>query len=160
MMTYGRYSADLISILQYFIRPGDSVIDIGAQLGYLTTHLATLVGHEGSVYSFEPDPAAYTLLSTTVETNKHNWVKTFNLAASNKTGVIDFYISPTLGWSTAVAGTHLKGLVKTRVRAVRVDDILENEQIQRPIRFVKIDTEGFEIAVVDGMRELLSWRTY
>ncbi len=153
MMFYGRFSPELITLMSSVIRPGDSVIDIGAQLGYVTAHLAELVGSTGSVHSFEPDPNALAQLRSTVSANRHSWVKIFPVAVGDIEGEIDFNVSPTLGWSTAVKGTHHESVVTIRVKATTIDKLAADGQIRRPISFVKIDVEGFECLVLDGMQE-------
>lgn len=58
MMFYGRYSKNVFSLMRQYVNDGDTVIDLGAQLGFITTKLAKWVGKSGRVYSFEPDPNA------------------------------------------------------------------------------------------------------
>jgi FkbM family methyltransferase len=156
MMVYGRYAPEIVALLKRLVRSGDSVLDIGAQLGYMTAHLARLVGPEGSVHSFEPDPAAISRLRRTIEENGFDWVRVFPVAASDRPGKLTLHISPTLGWSTAVAGSHLTGLVPIEVDSVPVDDLAERGEIRRPVRLAKVDVEGFEAAVLDGMREVIA----
>jgi FkbM family methyltransferase len=155
MMLYGRYAPELVSLFRKIVSPGDSVIDVGAQLGYLTCHLATLVGPSGRVHSFEPDPNAIGRLRAAVDENGFSWVEIFPIAASDAEGEIRFHVSQTIGWSTAVSGTHLADLAETRVASGRIDDLAARGQIRRPVKLVKIDVEGFECAVLDGMRALI-----
>jgi FkbM family methyltransferase len=155
MMVYGRFSPELITLIKAIVRPGASVVDVGAQLGYVTAHLADLVGPEGSVQSFEPDPNAIAQLRATVRANHHEWVKILPIALGASDGEIDFYVSPTLGWSTAVPGTHRQGLTTVRVPVTTLDKLADAKMIRRPVQFVKIDVEGFEVEVLEGMKALL-----
>jgi FkbM family methyltransferase len=155
MMFYGRYSAELITLTKSVVQRGSSVLDIGAQLGYMTAHLAELVGPTGCVHSFEPDPKALALLRRTVKANEHSWVKIFPFVVGDMEGEIDFNLSPTLGWSTAVKGTHLRDLSTIRARATTIDRLSADGELRRPVSFIKIDVEGFECQVLDGMRELV-----
>lgn len=156
MMLYGRYSPEIVALLEATVRPGDSVLDIGAQLGFITAHLARLTGKPGAVHSFEPDPTALSRLRETLRANDFEWVRVFPIAASDKSGSLTLYLSPTLGWSTAVAGSHLTGLVPHEVEAAPIDELAARGEIRRPVKLVKIDVEGFEISVLDGMRTILS----
>jgi FkbM family methyltransferase len=156
MMIYGRYAPEIVALLRRLVGEGDSVLDIGAQLGFITAHLARLTGPRGAVHSFEPDPAALARLRWTLRENGFDWVKVFPVAATGKPGKLTFHISPTLGWSTAVAGSHLTGLVPIEVDGVPVDDLAARGEVRRPVRLVKIDVEGFECAVLDGMRTLIA----
>ena len=156
MMFYGRFAPDIVAVLNQLVRPGDSVIDVGAQLGYITSQLAVLVGAQGHVQSFEPDPNALPRLRTAVEANDLRCVKIFPFAASDRDADLSFNVSPMLGWSTAVNGTHHGDLPKVAVRGVRIDSLVDAGEIARPVKLVKIDVEGFEVAVLDGMQTLLA----
>jgi FkbM family methyltransferase len=155
MMFYGRYSPEIISLMKCLVSEGESVFDIGAQLGYLTAHLAQLVGKDGKVYSFEPDPDALSRLRRSVEANGTDHVTIFPVAVGDEAGTLTFNVSPTVGWSTAVKGAHHNDLHPIEVTVVRIDDMAWGGQFRRPVRFVKVDVEGFECCVLDGMRELI-----
>ena len=156
MMVYGRFQPELVALLPRLVRPGDSVIDVGAQLGFVTSHLAALVGPRGSVASFEPDPNALKQLRATVAANQHAQVTIHALAASAHDGELTLHVSPTLGWSTAVDNTHHRDLAPTHVRCARLDTLAARGEIRRPVRLVKIDVEGYEHAVLDGAAQLLA----
>lgn len=155
MMLYGRYSPEFITLFERLLRPGDRVMDIGAQLGYISAHIARLVTETGAVYSLEPDPKVLGRLRQTVEQNQFHWVHILPCAASDRQGTISFFISPTPGWSTAVPGSHRKELIHTEVECNTVDALMASGQIQGPLRLVKMDVEGHECAVLDGMGALL-----
>lgn len=156
MMLYGRYAPEIVALLEQTVCAGDSVLDIGAQLGFITAHLARLTGRAGAVHSFEPDPTALARLRETLRENDFEWVKVFPMAAADRAGSLTLYLSPTLGWSTAVAGSHLTGLVPHEVEAIPIDDLAARGEIRRPVKLAKIDVEGFEISVLDGMRSILA----
>jgi FkbM family methyltransferase len=154
MMFFGRYSPDLLEVIRAIVRPGDSVVDVGAQLGYVTANLARWVGPSGTVHSFEPDPNALAQLNATIDANRSTCVKIFSSALGDREGEMIFYTSSTLGWSTAVANSHHRDLRPISVRTTRLDSLAASGKLRRPVRFVKIDVEGFECQVLDGMREL------
>ena len=156
MMAYGRYASAIVGVMARVLRPGDRVIDVGAQLGYLTAHAAVRVGPTGRVFSLEPDPNAVARLRGVVERNEFSWVRVLPVAASDHEGEIVFHVSETLGWSTAVAGTHLTDLSRTVVAATRIDELVRQGTVVGPIRFVKLDVEGYEPVALAGMQELLA----
>jgi len=156
MMFYGAFSPELIQLLSALVVAGDSVIDVGAQLGYISSHLARLVGPTGWVHSFEPDPNALARLRATTAANAQDWIKIFPVAAGRGASEIDFYVSPTIGWSTALRETHLTNLSRIKVRCAAIDELAAAGEIRRPISLVKIDVEGYEFAVLEGMQRLLS----
>lgn len=156
MMVYGRFAPELLALLREVLRPGDSVMDIGAQLGFVSSNMAAMVGPSGRVHAIEPDPKALEMLRQTIEANGHDWIEVFPLAASDREGEIEFHLSPVLGWSTAVGGTHHRDLETISVPSRRIDDLLDQDRLRRPLRLIKLDVEGYEHAVLDGMQKLLA----
>lgn len=156
MMFYGRFAPDLLGLLCGLVREGDNVLDVGAQLGYVSMALAGKVGVAGAVYAFEPDPVARERLEWAIRANGLPQIHVFPNALSDGTQEIDFHVSPVVGWSTAVSGTHHGDLDTIRVSATRLDDLANQGSIRRPLRLVKIDVEGHEAAVLDGMQNLLA----
>ncbi|MFQ5904334.1 MAG: FkbM family methyltransferase, partial [Candidatus Binatia bacterium] len=70
--------------IKHLVAPGDSVIDIGAHVGWYTFLLANLVGRCGRVYSVEPMPETYALLSSIVRSLHLENVETINCAVSDE----------------------------------------------------------------------------
>lgn len=156
MMIFGRYSPDLLALLKLLVRPGDSVIDVGAQIGYVTVNLAQLVGPSGCVHSIEPDPACIEYLRRSVLANGYRWVTVLPMAASDAEGRLSLNVSPVLGWSTAVQNSHHRDLKSIEVPCRTLDGLISEGTIKSPVHLVKIDVEGYECTVVDGARALLS----
>lgn len=155
MIFYGLYSPDILEIFRRCIKPGDEVVDIGGNIGYFTVQLAQLVTSSGRVYSFEPDPRSYKQLLQSVEAKNMNWVQIFPIALSNNHGNIDFYLSPQLGWSTAVKNSHLQNCYPITVETTTLDSLLVHKRITNKIRLIKLDVEGFEEKVISGMLTVL-----
>lgn len=135
------------------IKPGMTVVDVGANIGYYTLLSARLVGDTGKVYAFEPDPSYYSLLKKNIEVNKlAAIVWPFNLAIGNNDGKIPFF----LGIST---GSSLFRVPDITGQEVLVDVVsLDNFFSRRNwpvVEFVKIDAEGADKIVLEGMRGLI-----
>lgn len=156
MMYYGRFCPEVFQALQKFVRPGDTVLDIGAQLGYFSLHVARLVSSTGRVYCFEPDPRSFARLDDAVRLSRIDWIKSFQTALSAREGTMDFYLSPTVGWSTGVKNSHLGDLQQVSVRTVPLDVLVGRGEIPSRIRLAKIDVEGFEMEVLRGMANVLA----
>ena len=73
-----------IECLKQLIKEGDTVVDLGANIGYYTLILAQLVGKSGHVYAFEPEPSNFEILSKNVKENKHDNVTLVQKAISDK----------------------------------------------------------------------------
>lgn len=160
-------SADLVvrndaRQLQFFVegvKPGDFVMDIGGNVGQYAVLFSSLVGPSGRVISFEPDPAHRSVLVKNLELNGfRNQTRVEEFALSDLNGSHSFYsrndqmsslVRSGLG-SNASEGDVSEYVVKT----TRLDDYLTQNELGFP-DWVKIDTEGAEINVLRGARELL-----
>jgi len=77
------------------VKPGQTVLDIGASIGFFTLLLARLVGPSGRVFAFEPDTVSFALLKANVLVNGHRNVTLVNKAVTATTGVQKLYVCPT-----------------------------------------------------------------
>lgn len=157
------YEADTLRTFRAYVRPGMTVLDIGANAGFLTLLLADLVGPTGRVFCFEPCPETYKLLEKNIRANDLKYVRTFPVALSNRNGTAVLTRNPrndganTLGDLSAsadLAGWDVEQL-KVQVPTLTLDDFLEEQDVER-VDFVKIDVEGAETMVFEGARRLLS----
>jgi FkbM family methyltransferase len=134
------------------IKKGDVVLDIGANIGYYTLIFAKLVGDEGKVFAIEPDPGNFALLEKNVRTNCYNNVVLVQKAASNVTGSCRLYLCErNKGMHRIYMSRYCNRSVQ--VECVRIDDLLVDYCGE--IDFIKMDVEGSEWAVVEGMALLL-----
>lgn len=135
-------------------------LDIGANVGYFTLLLFHLVGSQGKVSAFEPGKYQYELLQQNVQINGLTNVTIYNVAVSDIPGRATFYEGPegVDGFSSLVeiSDPGFRGVqfVKREVGAVTIDDALMEEKIIH-VDFIKIDVEGAELLVIQGMKRLL-----
>lgn len=155
MMFYGRYSPEIVNVFRQFVRPGDAVIDVGAHIGYLTLHLALLVGQSGKVYSFEPDLRAAVDLDKSIGASGMTWIHAFRMALTAEKGNLEFYLARGLGSSTAVKGSEHLEVTATVVPGAPLDQLIEEGKVVDKIRLIKMDIEGFEIEAIRGMSQLI-----
>lgn len=124
-----------------------NVIDIGANVGYYTLHLATLVGNKGKVFAFEPDPLNFSILEKNIHLNNFKNIILVNKAVSNSS-------SKTILFQNSFnAGGH--SIIKTEnadkkiiVETITLDEYFKN--FSNKIDLVKIDVEGAEYQVITG----------
>jgi FkbM family methyltransferase len=138
-------------LLPELVRAGDWVLDIGANIGHYTVELARLVGPTGRVISMEPVIRPFAQLSRLVaRAGLHN-VTLINAAASD-TGAIAAMEVPSTGDGLALFyRARLTGAGGRNVMTLRVDDLPLGDSVS----LVKIDVEGHELPVLNGMRELI-----
>jgi FkbM family methyltransferase len=153
LMSGGRYEEDNIEVLLSFLKEDTIFLDIGANIGFFTLKIGKRLGPQGKVYAFEPHPRIHDLLRRNVHINGiAKLVTCFKLALSDKNA------TETLRYPIGhLGGGHLgpvENLGDTVVDAElrRLDDLLGADF---RCDLVKIDVEGHEIGVLDGMKNIV-----
>lgn len=135
-------------LFRQFITKGMTIVDIGANIGYYTLLAARLVGKEGKVFAFEPEPQNYALLLRNIELNGYDNVVAVRKAVSRKTGKAELFINKQSGAHGFLP--EREGVIGvTKVETVGLDEYFEGREY--PIDIIKIDVEGAELAVLQGM---------
>jgi FkbM family methyltransferase len=134
------------------IKEGDIVVDIGANRGQYTILLSKLVGQKGKVYAFEPDPRSFLIL-------KHRTRKLKNViierrAVGNKKSKVKFYLDKSLTVSTIHKDAVISPIACIEVDMICLDDYFCN--FKDDIALIKIDVEGSEPLVLEGMKNLIN----
>ncbi len=135
------------------VKPGDHVIDIGANCGEHTTVLSELVGQEGKVHAFEPNNAHHDKLMC-LPSNVVFWP----CALGDKTASLNLYIPEALdGWASLI---DIRSILPNREFKLQPTmqvpiSILESIDTAK-LTFIKIDVERREFEVLKGMTDSLS----
>jgi len=143
------------------LRPGDIAIDVGANVGWFTVLSAALVGPEGKVFSFEPAKENQDVIEEHIKMNSLTNVELVKSAVSDKEGTQDFYLNPYGNgghsfYNMQAGREDLKQPEVVQVNKVTLDKYLENTDWSK-IRLMKIDTEGHDVRVLAGARNLLEY---
>ncbi len=143
------------SIMQKLVKEGDVVFDIGANIGFYTLLFSKLVGEEGKVYAFEPDPENFSILKKNIEANNINNVILINKAVSDKNEEVDFYINQSNTSGNSMFKENLNQIASSsiKVEAISLDKYFKNNI---KVDFVKIDIEGAEVRALKGMEKILA----
>ena len=151
LYNFGEYEPYTTSVLLNLVKPGDTVIDIGANIGYYTVLGATKVGKKGKVLAIEPEPTNLSYLKRNLVQNNIQNTQVFAGAVSHQEGELPLYISPTS------AGEHSLVVKTNRTISVPVEtlDHLVNIYKLEPT-LIKIDVEGAEMDVLAGASQTLS----
>ena len=144
------YDADEMDFIRRYLRPGDTVIDAGANVGTYTLLSASVIGRTGKVHAFEPAPAMVDALRRNVELNDlADVVQIHQMALTDRTGELGFRADWDVSSRIAVDGDPSERV--TLVPCGRIDDVLHDEDVC----LAKIDVEGAEAAALRGFREHL-----
>jgi FkbM family methyltransferase len=151
-MYFGSYGLALIDLMKRFLQPGDTFLDVGANVGYLSAIGAGLVGKSGQVHSFEPVPAYFRRLEQLIALNPEYSIVANPCAAGNTQGTAQAYVTAEPGENTLVPEYAEKESVKEciEVPVIRLDDYIESKGLSN-VSLIKIDTEGFEFPVLLGL---------
>jgi FkbM family methyltransferase len=153
----GRRHEPQIDLLKEFVKPGQTVLDIGANQGLYSYHLSQLVGPSGKVYAFEPIPFNVNILKRVAAKSPNITIR--EQGCGERRQNIEFFVpvshrAPIGGWAhRRTAGEDGNGeIVKAEI--VRLDD-----EISERVSFIKCDVEGAELSVFKGAVEILAkWR--
>jgi FkbM family methyltransferase len=163
-LTGGKSHDSEIRLAKFLIRnlkPGDTFMDIGGHYGYFTLLGSHLVGKDGSVHSFEAAPKTFSILKKNA--SGHSNISIYNSAVSDEAGDLTFYEFPNLyseynsldvdqfkneSWFSEFKPKEIK------INSVVPDQFLAEYSIQPNV--LKIDVEGAEYKVINGLKNHLS----
>ena len=152
---FGYNDGKIRDVFLRIIRPGDTVIDIGANYGAFSLLAARIVGPRGCVHAFEPQIQHATLLGRSASTNGFSHLMVHPVALSDRDGTAPIYcFGPDSGFASLSPPDpgHLRTL--SNVRIARGDTFFRGLGLTS-IRLVKIDTEKHEELVIKGAESFL-----
>ena len=144
--------------IKTYLRPGDTFWDIGANIGWFSLFASKIVGSRGKVFSFEPSPDVFSLLSANIRGLSS--IRAIQCGVGNADTVAAFAAHGVSNSSSFVeAVTKINCSPETPIRKVevkirKVDTLVKD--IGAVPRLAKIDVEGFELEVLKGAADLLS----
>jgi FkbM family methyltransferase len=154
-----RYDQDLASWLRERVKPGEILLDVGANIGIYVLQFARWSSPGGRIVAVEPNPAARAVLERHIRMNGLSGrVDLLPLAVGASAGTATLHVMGTDGMSRLGTPNPLLGPTASEivVPVATLDQICESRGI-RP-DWVLIDVEGFEIAALSGAANLLSAR--
>jgi FkbM family methyltransferase len=141
------------------LRPGDTFIDVGANVGYHSLLAASLVGPTGRVVAFEASPTVFRSLQRNLQLNRYRNIDPWNLAISDQAGQVAIFSASeeNQGHSTIVPGLAAREnqRFETMIRADTLPAAVP-ASVLYSARIVKIDVEGAERLVIGGISGTLA----
>jgi len=149
------------ALLERLLRPGMTVVDVGANHGLFSLEAVHLTGRSGLVHAFEPTPSTRALLLNNLAANNLTMVKVYPSALGEVPGTAQLRVHRELSGLNTLATkditwnqTTLPADEIVDVPVTTLDEHAAHEGLDR-IDFLKIDVEGFELGVIRGARGLL-----
>jgi len=158
---FGIWEPNLSNYFRQNLKPGDIVIDCGANVGYYSLLAAKIVTSSGKVHAIEASPKIVDMLTTNVKLNNFgDIIEIHHKAVSDKKGQIEIFNAQSTGnlgatttWSNKAERQHYasEGLVS----AAPLGEIISDENLLAA-RIIKIDVEGAEVDVIRGITSKLA----
>ena len=151
---FGDLDPKITWILGRLLGPGDQALDIGANIGVLSLWMSKLVGPQGSVHAFEPNPVLCQVLEDTFVHNRAMNVKLHRFGLGASDSQLQLHVPKgNFGGASFIRKTGEMAQLHT-VPVRNLDEVIEQENISR-ISLLKIDVEGYELEVFKGARRVL-----
>jgi FkbM family methyltransferase len=140
------------------VKEGDVFLDVGAHIGKYTLGIASIMGKKGQVISIEPYPETYRVLLENIRLNSFENIQTFRIAAWSQNCKKQLFLSNNAGGHSLTPNKKPDERWPDQqpfiiIQAKPLDDVLE--KIGMKVDWIKIDVEGAEIEVLQGMRKTL-----
>jgi FkbM family methyltransferase len=156
LFLYGSFELSETRLIQAFLRPGMTFLDVGANIGYYTLLASERVGSTGTVHSFEPHAGIRARLHENIRRNGYRNVVVHHEAMAESSGSVPFFVNTfgeNQGLSSIVrgAGQH----ATESVPSINLDDF-SARLAPRRVDLIKMDIEGAEPQAIAGGRRLLA----
>ena len=140
-----------MALLRREVEEGMTVLDIGANVGYTTMTLASIVGPTGHVFAVEPDPRNLKLLRRSIRLNRwDDRVSVHPCAVSDRDTTAAFRLARRTNLNSLDMTDHTRDSNTMEIPVVRLDSFFRDRP---PPNFIKMDIEGHEVNVLRGFEE-------
>jgi FkbM family methyltransferase len=153
LLVYGSHEPASTRLLEDFLGPGMTVLDVGANLGYFVLQEKRILGDGGRIVAIEPAPRNVAVLRRNIAANRLDGVDVVEGAIGDVDGVGWLYLSDRSNWHSMTPSDRSQSDA-VRVEVSRLDTLVERLGLPR-IDFVRMDLEGYETSVVRGMLRTL-----
>lgn len=145
------HGAHDLKVLQQLLKPGDTVIDIGANVGSHCIPLARWLGHGSQVHAFEPHPRIFSYLHANAQLNRLANLHLYPYALGESEGEVEFTDLTTDDLNRVASCSADVPIIRVSMRPL--DSFA---CAQQPIALIKLDVEGYEWFVLRGAERALA----
>jgi FkbM family methyltransferase len=150
----GVYEPLETTLVRELIRPGQVILDIGANIGYYTLLFSQQVGSSGLVFAFEPDPQSFQLLQKNIFVNNIKNTSIFQLAVADEEKDQTLYRDRFNNLDHRIVKPDWESEA-VRIRSICLDSFYSQCSPRLP-DFIKMDIQGAEGYALEGMKNLLA----
>jgi FkbM family methyltransferase len=148
----GRWHSPVVTLLRAHVRPGMTVLDVGANVGFMSVHMGECAGPDGQVLAFEPEPRNFAFLARNARNARFRNVVPIQAAIGDRVGTARLYLSPRDGGDHRIV-PGAPDRASLDVPLTTIDRVAEERRVA--VHFVKMDIQGAEGAAVRGMERTL-----
>lgn len=137
--------------IKKIVKPGDVVVEAGANIGYYALMESQLVGKKGKVYAIEPIAENVKCLKNNIKLNNYPNIEVFQIAIGEKEKMAKMHIASHSNWNSFI--NHRRGIIGTKdIKVTSLDNFLKNK---RHPNLIRMDVEGYEYNIIKGMKNTL-----
>ena len=151
ILTASAWEPHLTSVFRSYVRPGQHVVDVGANVGYFTVLAGTLVGPSGRVTAIEPNSENCRLILISLDANGLTNVDLIPVALDRRRGWSHF--STHVGSNGGLRPNAIDGIIDDAGQIVPVFPL--DDLVDQPVHFLKIDVEGAEYRALIGAQRII-----
>lgn len=151
IILHGVYEPFFLSVIKKHLSPGDTFVDIGANIGQHSLFASQVIGTSGQVISFEPIPRIYEQFKKSVDINNFENIDVCNLGCGSKEEELEIFSAEgNIGASSIVDSS--RNTSKEKIKLATADSILAK---YGKVSFIKIDVEGYEYFALQGLENTI-----
>lgn len=140
------------------IKPGMTVVEVGANIGYYALIEARIIGSAGRIYAFEPSPDNFVSLERNLALNGADAItEAHQMAVGAESGTSTLYMMDKGNTSSLIkrgGGDGISQVAEIEVETVTLDEFFDGRDVK--IDYFRMDVEGFETEIIQGMSRILS----
>jgi len=146
-------------LISLHLKKGMYCIDIGSNIGYFVSLESNIVGDSGKIYAIEPSPNTLNYLKKNVRNLKYNNVEIHTFVCGDVDGSTQFVISNRSNWCRVMDNNIMDQMYQDKESLIelpmkKLDTFVAEQNISK-VDFVRMDLEGYEIKVINGMNSVL-----
>ena len=156
-------SQSTINFFRKFIKKGDLVIDIGANIGDTTLPMAIAAGKEGTALAFDPNPFVFKILRKNANLNSEKTnIQPYNFAVTCQEDTF-YFISSNASFANGGISSHTDSMhgsyvLPDKIRGIKLSEFLKEQypKILHKLSFIKVDTEGYDKEILKSISDLIA----